>query len=63
MAKLGGMCGDGYIYVEVEGDRIDRLTFKLSDKPGALVEVTLNGEKIHVTPKILLAAAQAINRY
>ncbi len=54
---------DGYIYIEVHGESIQRLTFKRSDKPGALVEVTLNGKTINVEPRALLAAAQALSRY
>lgn len=52
--------GEGYLYVEVEGDRIERLTFRRADKPGALVEVSLNGEKINVEARALLLAVRSL---
>jgi hypothetical protein len=51
---------EGYVYIEVQGDRVERLTFRRDDKPGALVEVTLNQKIIHVEPRELLLAMKTI---
>lgn len=51
---------EGYLYCEVAGDRVDRLTFRRADRPGALVEVTLNGAIINVEPAALLLAVKTV---
>ena len=48
------------IFIEVTANGIDRLAFKRALEPGALVEVTLNGQKVLVTPQALLLAVRAV---
>lgn len=47
---------NGYIRLEIDCVTGEKLIFLKSDAPGALVQVTLNGETVQVRPPALLMA-------
>jgi hypothetical protein len=49
---------EGYIAIEVDGANGEKISLKRSDKPGALIAVTIQTETIHVEPRTLLLAVQ-----
>jgi len=49
--------GHQQITLDVDGAK---LTFRKSDQPGALVDVTLEGKTVSVRPQVLLAAVLLI---
>jgi hypothetical protein len=50
----------GWQEASVEGEGGEQITFRRSDQPGALVEVTLGTYEIIVKPAALLAAAKLV---